>query len=311
MLDTVLLSLIFGTVALLVYGVLASVFSDEVVVKKSLKKLDDYEIKDLFTAEPLAIPFFDRAVMPFYGRLSKLVRRFSPAEVEDNIKARLVKAGNPSDMDVDRFLSLKLLCALTATLVVVMMFVSKGFSPLLFLLSILIVPASFFIPDLWLRSLVEARQKKIRLALADTLDLLTISIEAGLGFDAALAKVVKNHPGPLAEEFSRMLHEVQIGVSRKEALRNLAERTDTDELSNFIASIIQADMLGVSIGNVLRVQASEMRLKRRQKAEEIAQKAPVKIVFPLILCIFPSIFVVIVGPGAIRIMTSLMGQLGN
>lgn len=310
MLETVLLSLIFGTVVLMAYGVLASVFSDEMVVKKSLKKLDDYEIKDLFTAEPLARPFFDRIVMPFYGGLSRLVRRFSPNEIEANINERLLKAGSPTDMDVDRFLSLKLLAAIAAALFVIMTLFMKGFSSVNIITGLILVPCSYFIPDIWLSRLIDARQKQIRLALADTLDLLTISVEAGLGFDVALAKVVKNHPGPLAEEFSRMLHEVQIGVSRKEALRSLSARTDIDELRNFVASIVQADILGISIGNVLRVQASEMRLRRRQRAEEIAQKAPVKIVFPLILCIFPSIFVVIVGPGVIRIMMSLMGTLG-
>jgi len=300
---------VFITVGLFAYGVLASVFSDEVVVKKSLQSLDAYEVNDLFTAQPVAKPFFDRVILPFFNYLSQISRRIIPQEIEESIKTRLARAGSPRGMGVDRFLSLKALSSILAAILVVVLMLIKGISPTLMLFGLVLVPASFFIPDLWLKNLIEKRQKQVQLALADTLDLLTISVEAGLGFDVALAKVVKNHPGPLAEEFSRMLHEVQVGVSRKDALKNMAERTDVDELRNFISSIIQADIFGVSIGNVLRVQASEMRLKRKQRAEEIAQKAPVKIVFPLILCIFPSIFVVIVGPGVIRIMTSLMGRL--
>jgi len=305
----ILASMIFATVALLVYGLLSTVFSDEVVVKKGLKKLDAYEVKDLYVAEPMAKPFFDRVILPFYKRLSYVARRVSPKEVEDNIKSRLVQAGNPTDMDVDRFLSLRLIASLTATILLIAIIVLKGFSLIVLLIGVLLIPASYFLPDLWLRSLIDARQKKIRLALADTLDLLTISVEAGLGFDVALAKVIKNYPGPLAEEFSRVLHEMQVGVTRKDALKHLSERNDINELRSFVTSIIQADTFGVSIGNVLRVQSSEMRLKRKQRAEEIAQKAPVKIVFPLILCIFPAIFVVIIGPGIIRIASAFAGRL--
>ncbi|MBE0447460.1 MAG: type II secretion system F family protein [Actinobacteria bacterium] len=308
MMVALLTSMVFVTVALLVYGLFATVFSDEVTVRKSLKRLDAYEVEDLYVAQPVAKPFFDRVILPFYGRLSSIVRRISPKEIEEQIKIKLIRAGSPKGMDVDRFLSLKALSAITAAALILVLLLIKGLSPSIVLLGLILVPASYFLPNLWLKSVIETRQKQIRLALPDTLDLLTISVEAGLGFDLALAKVVKNHPGPLAEEFSRTLHEVQVGVSRKDALKNLAERTDVDELRNFIMSIIQADIFGVSIGNVLRVQASEMRLKRKQRAEEIAQKAPVKIVFPLILCIFPSIFVVIIGPGVIRIITSLMGR---
>ncbi len=191
--------------------------------------------------------------------------------------------------------------ALIAVAFAILLFVIAKNSFGLLLFSLVLISAAYFAPDLWLRDLIQTREKNIRLALADTLDLLTISVEAGLGFDIALAKVIKNYPGPLAEEFSRMLHEVQVGVTRKDALKNLADRVNVDEVRNFVASIIQADTFGVSIGNVLRVQASESRLKRRQYAEEAAQKAPVKLVFPLIFCIFPALFVVLIGPGVIRI----------
>jgi len=304
----ILVLLVFAAVAFFIYALLSTVFSDEVVVKKSLKKLDAYEVQDLYTAEPMAKSFFERIIMPFYGRLSKVVKRMSPKGIEEQIKIKLIKAGNPDNMDVDRFLSLKALLVIVVAVLIVLLLSIKGISPLLVVLSVIIVACSYFIPDLWLGNLVENRQKKIRLALPDTLDLLTISVEAGLSFDIALAKVIKSHPGPLAEEFSRMLHEVQIGVSRKDALRSMAARVDVDELNNFITSIVQAETFGVSVGSILRVQASEMRLKRRQRAEEIAQKAPVKMVFPLILCIFPSIFVAVIGPGVIRIVTAFAAR---
>lgn len=300
-----LVSMIFAAFALMAYGLLATVFSDEIVVRKSLKNLDAYETEDLYTAEPMAKPFMGRVVLATFQKLALLTRRVSPKDINKQISIKLARAGYPRNLDVDGFLALKALSAITVAALVVVLFLLKGYSPTRLLIGLALVPASFFLPDLWLNWVIEKRQKKIRRALDSTLDLLTISVEAGLGFDIALAKVIRNHPGPLSEEFARMLHEVQVGAARKDALRNLAERTDVDELGNFISSIIQADAFGVSIGNILRVQASEMRLKRRQRAEENANKVPVKIVFPLVFCIFPAFFVVLVGPGVIRIISSL------
>jgi tight adherence protein C len=141
--------------------------------------------------------------------------------------------------------------------------------------------------------------------LPDIIDLLVISVEAGLGFEAALGRVVQNVPGELSDEFSRMLQETRVGVSRHDAMRSLAERTDVEDLNSFILSMNQADAFGVSISRMLRVQADEIRVRRRQKAQERAFAAPVKMVFPLVLCIFPSIFVVLLGPAAVQIVQNL------
>jgi tight adherence protein C len=141
----------------------------------------------------------------------------------------------------------------------------------------------------------------------DTMDLLTISVEAGLGFDAALAHVRKKVPGPLSDEIGRMLHEMQLGVARVEAFRHLADRTDVEELKAFVLSMVQADTFGISVGKVLRAQAKELRMKRRQRAEEAAMKVPVKMLFPLIFCILPAMFIVMIGPGVIRIMRAFSG----
>jgi len=176
---------------------------------------------------------------------------------------------------------------------------ASGFQRLILLLFPVVL--GFFGPDAWLSRKVQERRGLMQRALPDVLDLLVISVEAGLGFDSALARVVATVPGPLTEEFFRMLQETRVGVSRRDAMRHLTERTDLDELRSFLLAMMQAEAFGVAIARVLRVQADEMRVKRRQRAQEKAFAAPVKIVFPLIFCIFPSLFIVLLGPAAIQI----------
>ena len=164
-------------------------------------------------------------------------------------------------------------------------------------------------PELWLSRRIKARQKAILLDIPDTLDLLTISVRAGLGFDAALAKVVEKTNGPLTDEFQRALAEMRVGKARQDALRDIVGRTDVPALTNFIGAIIQAETLGVSISKVLQVQSEQLRIERRQRAEELAAKAPIKMLFPLVGCIFPSMFIVILGPAIISIMVNLGGKV--
>ena len=167
----------------------------------------------------------------------------------------------------------------------------------------------WLIPDFGLKAKSDRRQVQIQKSLPDTLDLLCVSVEAGLGFDAAVAKVVEKSTGPLAEEFGRLLQEIRMGKPRRAALKDMAHRSQVEDLSTFITAIIQADQLGVSIGNVLNIQSQEMRRKRRQRAEEAAMKAPIKMLFPLIFFIFPALFVVLLGPALIQIMEALQGML--
>jgi tight adherence protein C len=209
-------------------------------------------------------------------------------------------AGNPSGMEAGRFLVVKFLSAFGMGGLFTAVSVIRPLSATTWILVVLpLVVLSFFLPDLWLASRASDYRLAIRRALPDMLDMLTISVEAGLGFDQAIAKIVRNTSGPLAEQFGRMLQEVQAGVSRSDALRHLAQRTEVPELNGFIMAIVQADVFGISVSSVLRTQAAEMRLKRRQFAEEAAQKAPVKLVFPLVLCILPATLIVIMGPAVL------------
>ena len=174
-----------------------------------------------------------------------------------------------------------------------------------FIFTLIALIVGFFFPDYWLVTRIRARQKAILLAIPDTLDLLTISVKAGLGFDAALGKVIEKTEGPLSDEFRRALAEVRIGKPRRDALKEMVARTNVPALTNFIGAIVQAEQLGVAIANVLEVQSEQLRIERRQRAEEMAAKAPIKMLFPLVGCIFPSLFIVILGPAMILIVNNL------
>lgn len=238
------------------------------------------------------------------GWLRSIALRLSPAGVAHNLQRRLDLAGNPPTWTPDRMLAAKGLGLLLGAALGALL----GFRSVGFLITGLLLGAifGFFLPDLLLLNAGQKRQTHIRRALPDALDMLTVCVEAGLGFDAALAQVARNTNGPLAQECARVLQEMQIGKSRNEALRALTTRTTVAELRSFVSALAQAGELGVPIASVLREQAREMRLRRRQRAEEQAQKVPVKILFPLIACLFPAMFVIIIGPGAISIAKVLM-----
>ncbi len=300
--------LAFASASLMIFASSMAV-ADRAIVKRSLRRLDSYgsEMPSL-AAQELARPFADRVFTPLFHLANSLTRRFTPNGLVAHLQRRITLAGMPQGVDVDRILALKLLSGVCGALLasVASAALRPPFTRVVLIAAILMV-AGFFTPDLWLSNRISARRKQLALALPDTLDLLTISVEAGLGFDAALSKVVSSTTGALAEEFYRMLQEIRLGTSRRDAFRNLGERTDLPELTGFILAMLQADIFGISIGKILRLQAAEMRVKRRQRAEEIAMKAPVKVVFPLILCIFPALLVVILGPAAIRIYQTLLG----
>jgi tight adherence protein C len=235
-------------------------------------------------------------------RIAKLGRAATPRMALSGIRRRLDYAGNPPFWTVDRIFEIKGLGLIVACVLGVMLgLVSAGPAGAV-IGGVGGAALGFFIPDLILYDLSERRQGTIRQTLPDILDTLTVSVEAGLGFDAALTQVTRYGRGPLAGEFARVLQEMQIGRSRVEALRALGARTNVNELRSFCAIVVQATELGVPIANVMREQAREMRIRRRQRAEELAQKVPVKILFPLIFCLFPAVFIIVLGPGMINIL---------
>jgi len=251
--------------------------------------------------DELAKPLAQRTIGPVVIGMGNFLKRFTPVGYLEKKQRKLMLAGYPGNLDAPAFIVIKLLTTAVG-LIGAWFLVGYGVDTLqrvaLFALPIAL---GFFGPDAWLQRKVDERRAAMLRALPDILDLLVISVEAGLGFDSALARVVATVPGPLSEEFFRMLQETRVGVSRRDAMRHLMERTDLDELRSFLLAMIQAEAFGVTIARVLRVQADEMRVKRRQRAQEKAFAAPVKLVFPLVFCIFPSLFIVLLGPAAIQI----------
>jgi tight adherence protein C len=257
--------------------------------------------------QDLAQGFGRRVVVPIVSRAGRMARRITPLDTRERIAKKLQLAGGPVGWDAERVLAFKVIGSVGGF--VVGLVIASIASPPPFISIVMLGLLSFVgfvVPDSTLNRRVEERQREILRTLSDTLDLLTISVEAGLSLNASIAQVVQNVPGVLSSEFARMLQEIQLGVPRSDAFRHLAERTDVEELNAFALAMIQADIFGVSIASVLRTQAQQLRIKRRQAAEAKAQQTPVKIVFPLVLCVLPALFVVIIGPGAIQIASGLL-----
>ncbi|NLJ67933.1 MAG: type II secretion system F family protein [Firmicutes bacterium] len=243
-------------------------------------------------------PLLQRAVLPLLTEMSRWLIRVTPVGWRNSLRRKLTLAGNPGGLETGQFLALYLVVIIAAACGGFLFAEAIG-QPLFALVSF---GFGLLLPDFWLKGRIQARQGAMQKSLPSFLDLLTVSVEAGLGFDAALARVTARESGPLAEEFQRVLQEIRMGKPRRDALRDLGNRTEVKELSGFVAAIVQADQLGVSIGNVLRVQAQQMRRSRRQRAEEAAMKAPIKMLFPLVFFIFPSLFIILLGPAVIQLI---------
>lgn len=254
--------------------------------------------------------FYERVILPLFNRIGKMASRFTPQATLENARRRLETAGNPMQMDPAFFLAMRFVLAVVFGGLVFLVFALTRRNWLQGLgLSALFLVIGFMFPDLWLTSKIRARQKGVFRALPDALDLLTICVEAGLGFDAAMGKVHEKWEDDLALEFGRVLQEIRLGKLRREALRDMADRLEVPELTSFVAAVIQSEQLGVSMAKVLRIQSDQMRVRRRQIAEEEAHRAPIKMIFPIALLIFPSILIVLLGPAALLLMRSPMGAL--
>lgn len=251
----------------------------------------------------LSVPLYQRAIRPALAGIAKLLVRFIPAAREVELEKKIIAAGSPGKFSAREWMVIKYLGAagLGFLLWTFADMTGKSLAQAVFLASVG-VPLGWLGPDLFLNSKIRHRKNQVEKALPDALDLLTVSVEAGLGFDGALMKVAEKTRGVLADEFVLMLQECHMGKPRREALRDMADRVAVDDLSSFCGSIILADTLGISIGNVLRTQSQQMRQKRRQRSEEMAMKAPIKMLFPMVFFIFPAIFVILLGPAMLQIM---------
>ena len=296
-----------GGVLLIVYSLLGSRSSDPVQAR--LTQLGTLEGVTSLEEIELQQPLMDRTLRPLMRRLSGSGTRLTSRERVGRTEVKLAEAGYPYGLRTIDFMGLKVVAAVITSGLAFLLFGVAQRNPAATTLIIAGVALliGFFVPDYWLTTRIRARQKAILLAIPDTLDLLTISVKAGLGFDAALGKVVEKTEGPLTDEFRRALAEVRIGKPRRDALKEMVARTNVPALTNFIGAIVQAEQLGVAIANVLEVQSEQLRIERRQRAEEMAAKAPIKMLFPLVGCIFPSMFIVILGPALILIVNNLGG----
>jgi tight adherence protein C len=269
-------------------------------------RLDEIARLQAPTLEELELqrPLLDRVLAPLLARVVALARRVSSPGMASRTDERLAQAGYPGGLQTVDFLAIRLGLAVLVGVLLFILLVVVGRNVLLgtvFTLSAAMV--AYVLPEFWLRARINERRTALTVALPDTLDLLTVSVRAGLGFDGALARVVERMPGPLSQELRRVLAEIRVGKPRRDALRDMANRVQLPPLSNFVGAIVQAEQLGVPVSRVLQVQSDQLRIERRQRAEEAAAKAPIKMLFPLIGCIFPTLFIVILGPVLITFLT--------
>jgi tight adherence protein C len=271
-------------------------------LQRSIASLEQMTSNPSSLTDELELPFADRVLEPLQARALGLGRRLTGGDKAERLRHKLDLAGNPPGWTVDRVLSGKVIGAVAGLVGGGVFSLMLGSPTVKIILIAGATVVGFFAPNLYLYQKGYDRTQKMQRALPDALDLLTISVEAGLGFDAALSQVARNTEGPLAAEFARVLQEMQIGLGRSSALRALGERSPMPDLRSFTSAMVQADAFGIPIGQVLRVQSSEIRVKKRQRAEEAAQKIPVKIMVPLVLFILPALFVAVLGPAIIAMM---------
>jgi len=261
----------------------------------------------------LAQPFNQRVIIPFMRRVGEFSARFTPQKVLEDTTRKLELAGNPGRIDAATFLASRFVVAAVfggLLLLIGLLAPNWPIGRIVLVVSLFTV-IGFFFPQLWLRSRIDRRQREVRKAMPDALDLLTICVEAGLGFDAAMSKVAEKWVNELSIAFGRCIREVQLGKTQREALRDMAERLGIAEMTSFVAAVIQSQILGVSLAKVLRIQSDQMRIKRRQRAEEEAHKAPVKMILPMALLTFPSIMIILLTPAGIQIVQTFTGTFGQ
>lgn len=299
----------FTTVFILVYIALKTYAPMEGAAELRLRALDSLFENRTDMDEELSRPFSQRILSPLTGSVANRLARFTPLAIKSMVELKLAAAGGLGGMGANEFVLLTLFIGAAMPAITAMLTLIAGL-PLnkVVRFALIAFAVGAYLPFLILNRKIKTRRHSMMRDLPDVLDLLTVSVEAGLGFDGALHKLAEKMKGALIEEFSRLLNEMRVGIPRRQALMSLAGRCDLEDVSVFTTSLIQADQLGVGIGNVLRIQSAAMRDKRRQRAQEAAMKAPVKMLLPLVLFIFPTIFVILLGPAMIQIMTTFGGN---
>lgn len=298
---------VIGGVILILVGRRTPRAAEEEVLQERLEQFTQSGEQVTLEKIEMSQPFSERVIYPIARKLGELASRFTPQNQMQSTARKIELAGNPARMDPTMFLALQfIVSAVFAGLVILVFAVGATKWPFgrILLVTLALGVLGFFFPQLWLSSRINKRQKVIRKALPDALDLLTICVEAGLGFDQAMQRVAEKWENELSLAFARVIREVQLGKVRREALRDMAERIGINEMTSFVAAVIQSEMLGVSMAKVLRIQSDQMRVRRRQLAEEEAHKAPLKMLLPMGLLIFPSLVIVLMTPAALKLWQS-------
>lgn len=277
------------------------------------ERLAEFSFRDeMMSLEEIELSqsFYERIILPLFNRVGEFTSKFTPQATLESARRKLEMAGNPMQMDPAFFLALRFIIAILFGGLILSLYVFGGRNIAQGMgLSALFTLIGFIFPDMWLSGRMRGRQKMIFRAMPDALDLLTICVEAGLGFDAAMSRVHEKWVNDLGLELGRVIQEIRLGKLRRDALRDMSERLGVPEMTSFVAAVIQSEQLGVSMAKVLRIQSDQMRVRRRQMAEEEAHRAPIKMVFPIALLIFPSIMLILLGPAAMLLVTSPMGSL--
>lgn len=306
----VVIVIVGGAAALIVLGLRESAENDPLQVR-----LAEFAASgEMATLEEIELsqPFADRVILPLARNLGELAIRFTPQNAIQETARKLELAGSPARLDPTLFWSLRFLGIFLGFFMIFLASVAPEGSFIKGRGLLYGVPTGvlgFFMPELWISSKITRRQNEIRKAMPDALDLLTICVEAGLGFDAAMAKVHEKWDNPLSLALGRVIREIQLGKLRRDALRDMADRMGVSEMTSFVAAVIQSEQLGVSMAKVLRIQADQMRLRRRQRAEEEAHKAPIKMLIPMAFLIFPSICIVLMTPAVLMLLRSALGGI--
>jgi tight adherence protein C len=304
-----------GQLLLFALPALAAVAIIGVFVKMSMPKRNAVSIESRLstfaerprTLEELELeePFYDRVVKPVIAGITRALGKLTPSQGMEKTRQQIILAGNPYNMGTSEFMGARIMALVILGGVTFLLTIVFGAAPMQMLFySAVVGLIGYLLPVFWLRHRVKKRQKIILKTLPDAIDLMTISVEAGLAFDGAMQRVADKWDNDLAHEFQRAISEMRVGKSKREALHELVQRTGVPDLSTFVASIIQADQLGVSIAKVLRIQSEQMRIRRRQRAEEQAHKAPILMMIPMVFLIFPATYIVILGPAVPKIMSA-------